>query len=268
MCKGTKSRFKLLVLNMRFTHLIFLLNFLFFFGCKQQQLNLIKIEGKQITISDSLKLDSEIDAFIKPYREHIESDLDSVLAYAVDTYSKSDGVFNTAIGNLITDIVFSEANLVFNKRTGKNIDFVLLNHGGIRAIISKGNVTTRTAYEVMPFENSIVVVALKGDKIKNIIDYLITTRKAHPFSWQLKLVIDNDYNPIVVTINGHEIDPNKTYYIATSDYLYNMGDDMTFFQPNEGVYPLDYKIRNALIDNFKKVDTINPVIDNRFIQIK
>jgi 2',3'-cyclic-nucleotide 2'-phosphodiesterase (5'-nucleotidase family) len=266
--KGTKSRIKLLVLNMRFTHLIFLLNFLFFFSCKQQQLSLIKIEGKQIPISDSLKLNSEIDAFIKPYREHIEKDLDSVLAYAVDTYSKSDGQFNTAIGNLMVDIVYSEGNPVFNKRTGGNIDFVLLNNGGIRAIISKGAVTARTAYEVMPFENSIVVVGLKGKKILNIIDYLVATKKAHPFSWQLKLLIDKDYNPIQTTINGNEIDTNKTYFIATSDYLANMGDDMTFFQPNEGVYPLDYKIRNALIDNFKKVDTINPVIDNRFIQIK
>jgi hypothetical protein len=40
---------------------------------------------------------------------------------------------------------------------------------------------------------------------------------------------------------------------------------MTFFQPNEGFYDLDYKIRNAMIDYFKKTDTINPVIDDRFI---
>jgi len=43
---------------------------------------------------------------------------------------------------------------------------------------------------------------------------------------------------------------------------------MTFFKPNNGVHVLNYKIRNALIDNFSKVDTINPIIDDRFIQIK
>ena len=56
--------------------------------------------------------------------------------------------------------------------------------------------------------------------------------------------------------------------MATNDYLYNGGGNMTFFKPNEGLYNLDYKIRNLLIDYFKKVDTINPVIDDRFIQIK
>lgn len=239
---------------------------LVFLSCKQQKLNIIKIEGKQISINDSIRSNSEIDAFIKPFREHIEKDLDSVLAYAVGTYSKTDGKFNTAIGNLMADIVFEESNPIFNKRTGHNIDFVLLNHGGIRSIISKGNVSTRTAYSVMPFENSIVVVGLKGSKINDIINYLIASKRAHPFSSQLQLTIDNDYNAIEVLVNGTPINNSKTYYIATSDYLYNMGDGMTFFQPNEGAFPLDYKIRNALIDNFKKVDTINPVIDNRYTQ--
>jgi len=56
--------------------------------------------------------------------------------------------------------------------------------------------------------------------------------------------------------------------VATNDYLFNGGNDMTFFKPNESLYNLNYKIRNVLIDYFKKVDTINPVIDDRFIQIK
>ncbi|GAL80131.1 5'-nucleotidase [Algibacter lectus] len=43
---------------------------------------------------------------------------------------------------------------------------------------------------------------------------------------------------------------------------------MTFFKTNDSLYVLDYKIRNALIDKFMKLDTINPVIDDRFTQIK
>jgi 2',3'-cyclic-nucleotide 2'-phosphodiesterase (5'-nucleotidase family) len=34
------------------------------------------------------------------------------------------------------------------------MDIVLLNHGGIRSIIPKGEVTTRTAFEIMPFETA------------------------------------------------------------------------------------------------------------------
>lgn len=150
---------------MRFTYLYFLLYFFIFFNCKDEKLHLLKIEGQNIQITDSLVLNSEIEDFITPYREHIKKDLDSVLAYAKDTYSKTDGFLNTAIGNFMADVVYDEANPVFKSRTGNNIDMVLLNHGGIRAIISEGNITTKTAYELMPFENSIVVVALKSAQV-------------------------------------------------------------------------------------------------------
>lgn len=241
--------------------------FIFIFsGCKDEKKHLIRIEGKQITITDSIDYNPEINAFIKPYKDHITKDLDSVLAYAVDTYSKSDGVFNTAIGNFMADATYEQANPIFNLRTGKNIDMVLFNHGGIRSIISKGNITTRTAFELMPFENSLVVVALKGTQIDSLITYLSKRKKAHPFS-KLKLIIDNKHNAVSATIKGEPIDKNKIYFVATNDYLYNGGDGMNFFKPNDSVYNLNYKIRNVLIDYFKKVDTINPVVDDRFVQI-
>jgi len=252
---------------MNYKQFIFSLLVLSAIGCKEQNKHLYRIEGSQITINDSLQSNTEIEAFIKPYREHITKDLDSVLAFAVNTYSKSDGDFNTAIGNFMADAVYEQANPVFNSRTGKDIDMVILNHGGIRSIISKGNITARTAFKLMPFENSLVVVALKGSQIDSLINYLSQSKKAHPIS-KLKLSIDKNFNVVSATIKGSNIDTNKTYYVATNDYLFNGGDNMTFFKPNEGLYNLDYKIRNVFIDYFKKADTINPVIDDRFIQIK
>ncbi|GAL65736.1 5'-nucleotidase C-terminal domain-containing protein [Jejuia pallidilutea] len=233
-------------------------------SCKTQKLYLNTVEGQRLEINNTINANPNIEAFIAPYRDRIERDLDSVLAYAVDTYSKSDGELNTAIGNLMADIVLSEGNKIFNKRTGENIDVVILNYGGIRAEIPKGPVSARTAYNVMPFENEIVVAGLKGEKINEAINYLVSRKSANPIAG-LNIVVDKDYNLVSAKINNKAIDYNKTYYFATSDYLYNRGDNMTFFQPNEELHEINYKIRNAMIDYFKKTDTINPVIDNRFI---
>lgn len=252
---------------MRFTHLFFLLYIFIFSGCKQKTYHLTKIEGKRIEINDSITANAEIEGFVKPFREHIKKDLDSVLAYSFDTYSKTDGELNTAIGNFMADAVYNETNPVFNSRTGRDIDMVLLNHGGIRSILSKGNITKRSAFELMPFENSIVVVALKSKQIDSLITYLSRAKKAHPIS-KLKLVLDKNYSIIEAKIKGKNINPNKTYYVATNDYLYNGGDNMHFFKDNDSVYVLNYKVRDVLIDNFIKNDTIKPVIDDRFIQIK
>ena len=46
------------------------------------------------------------------------------------------------------------------------------------------------------------------------------------------------------------------YYVATSDYLANGGDNMTFFKESTIKFDIEYKLRNMLIDYFKKVDIL------------
>ena len=184
-------------------------------SCKQETQQITRIEGKQITISDSLEMDPEIEAFIKPYRKHINKELDSVISYAMKTYSKKDGYLNTAIGNLFADAIFEQSNPIFNKRTGKNIDLTFANHGGIRAIISKGNITMRTAYQIMPFENSIVVAAVKGTQVNKLVDYLVERKKAHPIS-KLNIEIDAKDKLISATVKKEDIDTFIIYDIVTN----------------------------------------------------
>ncbi|MBU2951649.1 5'-nucleotidase C-terminal domain-containing protein [Tamlana agarivorans] len=252
---------------MRFTHLIYLLYFFVFLNCKNSKVELSKIEGIQIQVTDSLNIDASLDAFIAPYRDHIQRDLDSVISYSTNTYSKTDGELNTAIGNLMADIAYEQANPVFLKRTGKHIDMVILNYGGIRSILPKGDITKGTAFEMMPFENSIIVTAIKGSQVNDLVNYLVKAKKAHPIS-KLKIVINKNNALVEAKIKDNIIISDKTYYVATNDYLYQGGDGMTFFKPNDTLYTLDYKIRNTLIDYFMKTDTINPKRDDRFIQIK
>jgi 2',3'-cyclic-nucleotide 2'-phosphodiesterase (5'-nucleotidase family) len=101
-----------------------------------------------------------------------------------------------------------------------------------------------------------------------MMNYLAKAKRAHPLSNQVQLTLDKNFEIVNATINNNPVDTTKTYYVATNDYLANGGDRMTFFQPNDSLYVLDYKIRNVLIDYFNKKDTLNPKRDNRFIQLK
>ena len=228
---------------------------------------LTAIKGERIPIDNTIVADTSIENYIKPYSLHLNNTLDSVLAYNPSSLSKKDGKLNTALGNMMADLVMEQANPVFNSRTGKNIDLVLLNYGGIRSGIGKGGVTTRTAFKLMPFENEIVVAEISGKKINEMINYLEKAKTAHPVSG-IQIKVDKDYKTLSALIDGKPVKPENTYFVATSDYLQQGGDNMVFLKNPINLYKIDYKLRNAIIDHFKKVDTIRTSIDNRYIQIQ
>lgn len=236
----------------------------YFFSCNDSTRSVSKIESKQISIDNLKQNNTSVDSIITPYKNHINKNLNTPLSYTKFDITKSDGKLESRLGNLIADLCYEQGSPIFNNRYHKTIDFVLLNHGGLRAPISKGKISTRQAFEVMPFENEMVVVELSGEKTKALFDYLLVNKKAHPIS-RLTLKIKNNgklFNSI--KINGIDFDRTKNYYVLTSDYLQQGGDNMTFFDDPIKLYGLDYKIRNAMIDYLKTKDTISPILDNRF----
>ena len=236
-------------------HFVLLLTFLFLISCSNQKYFVTKIEGKKIGVTEKQSSVAEIENYIKPYRDHIDKDLSEVLAYCPETLDKSKGEWQTNIGCFLADITLEKSNPVFQKRENKSIDICLLNHGGIRTIIPKGDVTARNAYEVMPFENSAVIVGLKGDQILEIANYIVSEKKPHPLSG-MTFTIAKDKSVKDILVQGKALDLNKVYYVVTSDYLSNGGDNMTFFKKGVSRTDIDYKLRNIMIDYFKDVDTL------------
>ena len=237
-------------------------------SCKTSpSLGVETIAGKQLNISDSIPADEEIAEFIQPYKVHIDEQMNAVLSYSEFDLKKTDGDLNTGIGNMMADAVMELANPIFKSRTGEDIDIVLLNHGGIRSAIAKGDITTRTAFQVMPFENEVVVATLEADGVRKMVRYLIDAGTPHPVSG-IKLVLGPNNELEEFLIDGKPLEENEIYHVATNDYLLQGGDNMTFFENAVNVTEIDYKIRNLLLDYFKSRDTISPIVDERFIRIK
>ena len=234
-------------------------------ACDTGPKKLTKIEGSLISISPELTPDDAVHKLIKPYKEKVEMEMNTVLSYTPVDLVRTDGEFESSLGNLLADLCIERAQPVFGSRTGKTIDFALFNYGGIRAGISKGAITNQHAFELMPFENYLVVVEMSGDKIMELVDYLISRGRAHPVSRNFKLHIKaDDYE---LTINGKSFDATKTYHVLTSDYLQNGGDNMIHFSDPIALYTLDYKMRNAIIDYLKDIDTVKVALDGRIKHI-
>ena len=249
-----------------FRFFVILLTFNLIISCKSaSSYQTIKIEGKKIGVTNEKGENKEIADYVKPYSDNINKDLNNVLAYCTETQDKSKGTWQSNIGNLLAEITFELGNPVFQKRANKTIDVCLLNHGGIRAVIPKGDITTRTAFEVMPFENSLIIVGLTGKEIKTLAEYIIKEKKPHPL-YGMKIYIDKNTLAInKIEINDKPLDENQLYYVGTSDYLANGGDNMTFFKESKIKFDMEYKLRNMMIDYFKKVDSIPNITTEKII---
>ena len=223
-----------------------------------------KINTSYIEVTNTVETNNDIDAFLKPYRDHITNDLSKVLAYNPQDLDKAAERWQNPMTNFYADAIFEIAAPVFEQRNGKKIDFCLLNYGGIRATIAKGNITTRTAYDIMPFENNAIVLGLKGETVYELANFIISNKVAHPLSG-IEIFVDKNQLVKDIKIDNQSIDKNKIYYVITNDYLAKGGDKMDFLLKSTENHSLDYKLRNMFIAYFTKIDTLNPSVKPRII---
>ena len=241
---------------------------LFFFSflliaCKNNSHEVSKINAKQLKIGNEVKQDSSIIQLFTPYKKKMTKEITKSLSFSTKILERTDGNLQSTLGNLVADLSYEKANKLFKNKTGKTVDFSMSNYGGIRAAIMKGDVTVSNAFELMPFDNTLVVVELNYDKIKALFNYFVAKKRAHPLSKNIQLTIENDsYN---VLINGKPIKKDRTYFVATSNYLQKGGDGMIFFSEPESLFDSNFLIRDAIVDYFESKDTLRANLDDRVI---
>lgn len=204
---------------------------------------LIKHESNTINIKDSIKEDASVKQLIEPYKQDLETEMNEVLIVSDFVFEKAQP--EGALGNLVADIILEKANEQYRPDDFHYADFCLLNNGGLRVSLPQGEISRGKIFELMPFENEIVIVTLSGDKVAELIQYIIAVGGQPLSGLQLK----NFNQPTMqALVNGVPFDKTKTYKIATSDYLSSGGDKMDFFKTPLKIETTGYKIRDAIID--------------------
>lgn len=233
---------------------------LMWIGCKTP-LNVANIHTeKNIYITSDLQDDKAIDAVIQPYKQELEGKMNAKISHTNTELSKSGD--NSNLGNLLADYTFEGAEEWAKKNSIPGIDAAVINIGGIRTTIAKGDIFIKQIYEVMPFENEIVIIKMNSKDVDGLFDYYLKTQKNNPVS---HLLIETENGHISQKlINGKVIDPSKTYYIATSDYLALGGDSMFFFSKGEMI-STGIKMRDLFLDKFKQNPEISSPDDVRLI---
>ena len=218
-----------------------------------------------VEMDHTINTDSATNSRIQPYRDSLDAIMGQILVYSSAPIPR--GRPDSPLGSLIADVILEEAKRETPSGQARP-EFCMLNIGGLRIDMPKGDIALDRVFELMPFENELCLVHLTPEGMKAMIKYLVSIG-GQPISGMTMLVKDS--TATMVQINKLPLEP-RGYWVATSDYLADGGDKMDFFKLNDGRVDLKLKFRDAIIRNFQALGSQNrPLtapIDHRIIVTK
>ena len=203
-------------------------------------------------------------AFLAPYKHQVDSVMGPIVGLVA-----CDMVANRPedkLSNLLPDIF-----VYMSKYYQETPDFAVYNMGGIRAALTKGEVTYGDVLDVAPFENKICFLTLSGDKVLQLFSQ-IAKRGGEGVSRGVQLVITRDGELVSARLHGKEIDPQADYRVATIDYLIQGNDGMPALASGINLnMPKDKKnnarfiIRDYFHEMLMKGEVVDAKIEGRIV---
>ena len=233
--------------KMKHTHIFFAAALALALSACRPACYVVRVEGSRVAIDTAFdaRPDAEALALLAPYKHRVDSMMNHVLgtsALDMDVHRPE-----SLLSNLVADILREAASSTL----GHPADMGLVNMGGLRTTLSRGDITMGDAYEILPFENSLCVLTLKGSALRELFEN-IAYRLGEGVSG-IHLEVSEDRKLLSATIGGRPVDDEKLYTVATVDYLAEGNDGMHALPKAEKrVCPPGATLRSLFIDYVKR----------------
>ena len=217
-------------------------------------------------------LDREIIGFLEPYKQAVDSVNRRVIAYADRFLSNTDRAGGLA--NFTADMAYDYARHKADSLRSTNpafpeVDFAIMNVGGIRQVMDKGEITEGQILSTYPFSNHLAIASLKGSDLIEAMR-ISAMKGGEAVSKQLLVIDGNDSRDPLVLIDGYPVDPDRVYTYATIDYLLGGNDNLTSLANSETLWRDEVEVAAPIlryIENMGELGiTVNPDPRPRFIK--
>ena len=193
-------------------------------------------------------------ALIAPYKDRLSDTMANVIGRSAKSMTSNRP--EDLLSNLAADVLRTEAARVL----GQPADIGIMNIGGLRNVLNRGDVRVQDAFEIFPFENSLCVVYLKGLQVKKLFAQM-AARGGEGLSGA-NLVIRKDGTLLDCQVEHQPIDDNRLYTIGTIDYVAEGNDGLSAIKEQQSrVCPDGAILRDIFIDYVKRLTTQGKELD-------
>ena len=203
--------------------------------------------------------DPAMTAVIAPYAAQLRATMDEVVAVA--SFEIGKGGMESALGNLASDAMLAETNRILAAADEPLADLAVGNAGGLRVPLPAGPVTVGKVYELMPFENFLVVQEHTAAQIDSLAQQLARAG-GEPVAG-ISFAIGPGASAVGIEVGGAPLDPARAYRVATHNYLAYGGGDMAALWEPVSRRELPLSLRQAFLDYFARLGTLAPQLDGR-----
>lgn len=193
-------------------------------------------------------------AALAPKKAALEAEMSVVLGYAPEDMTVHRPECNML--NWATGALLAKARQHYDGR----VDMAVVNIGGMRCEWHKGDITKQHVFELMPFDNRLVVLTLRGEDILELCQVFAEVGGEGVAGLRMQA---EDAQLIDAQIDGRSIDPEAYYTVATSDYLAGGTDHMTPLTRHIAYWDSDLLIRDLYLEYVQEQQTISATIDGR-----
>ena len=231
-------------------------------ACQPQLWQVQEATSTKIAIDATTQVlaDTSYINFLEPFKKQVDTKMNVVIGRAAETMRGHAP--ESLLSNFSADVYRQSASDYLKSE----VDIAIVNLGGLRTIVPAGDITIRKVFELMPFENELVVVYLKGDNLNALCQYFASTGGEGVSGLRFKI---ENKKAVEIQIGGQPLDTNKLYSIATNDYLAGGNDKMVALALHEKRVNTGIKVRNMLLDFIKtetaKGKVIRAELDGRVV---
>jgi 2',3'-cyclic-nucleotide 2'-phosphodiesterase (5'-nucleotidase family) len=101
--------------------------------------------------------------------------------------------------------------------------------GGIRGILPQGELTFGSLFDVLPFDNRLVVLEITGGELRQVIAHQVNNYRRRAGFSGMQVFVDCDDGHMSVTMslpNGRDIQDGDSVSVVVNDFLALGGDDI------------------------------------------